>query len=109
MLTKNKRFIIFFALSMFFMTMPVFATKTGETVNSVWNTAYGIIKEIGTPIATATAVCSAFYYFSPLGANNDRGQETAKKLIVGAVVGLLIIYLTPAIVNAIVNILESMS
>ena len=79
-------------------------TTTGQLVSGFWATIYSVIKEIGTPLATATLVCSAFYFFI---IGKDRNSlDKAKSLMIGSIVGLAIIYLAPTIINAVITALN---
>ena len=79
-------------------------STTGTLVAGFWATIYGVIKEIGTPLATATLVCSAFYFFI---IGKDRNSlDKAKGLMIGSIVGLAIIYLAPTIINAVITALN---
>lgn len=107
--TKVLFTIITVVLCMFMVTAPVFAddggayeTKTGEMVNDLWeNTIYKVIKEVGGTLAIATFVCSAFYFF--VIGKSKAGNDLARNLMIGAAIGILIIYAGPVVMRAVIR------
>jgi hypothetical protein len=88
-------------------SIAVLLSPTGDLVNKLWQTVYGVIKDIGTPLATATLVCSSFYFF--IVGKDKNSLDKAKGLMIGSIVGLLIIYLAPTIISAVVDAINSLS
>lgn len=76
-----------------------------DIVQNLFNEFWRIVKEIGTPLASATVVCSAFYFFI-IGSDKNR-LDKAKSLMIGAFAALLIIYFGPTIVNYVVDALSN--
>lgn len=81
-------------------------TDIGNAVDSLWNSIYQVIKEVGGTLAIATFVCSAFYYFI-LGTSKN-SLETAKRVMVGAAVGIIIIYLGPVVIQTIISVVSGL-
>ena len=92
---------------MFIDSAAMLLSPTGELVGKLWSTVYGVIKDIGTPLATATFVCSAFYFF--IIGKDKNSLDKARGLMIGAIVGLLIIYLAPTIINAVIDAINSLN
>lgn len=89
-------------------TLPVHAepgTTTGTIVNNLWKEIYTVIKEIGTPLATATLAASAFYFF--IIGKDKSSLDKAKGLMIGSGAGLAIIYVAPKIIDAIIKIVSA--
>ena len=84
----------------------IFLSPTGELVNKLWQSLYQVIKDIGTPLATATFVCSAFYFF--VVGKNKNWIDNARALMIGSIVGLLIIYLAPTIIKAVIDVVATL-
>lgn len=81
-------------------------TEVGKLANNLWQLAWNIIKEVGQPLAFVTLVSSAFYYFTPWGSKNN--LDMARKLMIGSIAGLVIIYLGPTVVNYVISVLEQL-
>lgn len=76
--------------------------SVGQIVTDLWNsTIYTNIQEIGGTLAIATFVCSAFYFF--IIGRSKNGLELAKALMIGAGVGIIIIYIGPAVIRVIID------
>lgn len=81
-------------------------TSVGDIVNKLWdNVIYTNIKEIGGTLAIATFVCSAFYFF--IIGRSKNGLELAKALMIGAGVGIVIIYIGPTVINLVINAVQN--
>lgn len=81
-------------------------TDIGKAVDNLWTTTiYGPIKDIGGTLAIATFVCSAFYFF--IIGKNKNGLELAKGLMIGAGVGIAIIYFGPGIISFITKAISN--
>lgn len=109
---KTKRIftIITVVTFMLMFSMTVFAaeTETGKLVEDLWNnTIYMVIQEVGGTLAIATFVCSAFYFF--VIGKSKAGTDLARNLMIGAGVGILIIYVGPIVVNAIIKAASNIS
>ena len=103
---KQKTLLIAIAvlLSIGVTVTPIFAatTTTGQLVENLWNnTIYQVIKEVGGTLAIATFVCSAFYFF--VIGKSSHGLDFARGLMIGAAIGIVIIYLGPTIINAVID------
>jgi hypothetical protein len=83
------------------------AVSIGDIVVNIWNQTYGIIKAVGTPLATATLAFSAFYFFF-IGRDKDYLAK-AKKMMIDSLVGLLIIYAAVPIINWFVDIAKTVA
>lgn len=82
-------------------------TEIGQLVNNLWtSTLYPIIQDVGGTLAIATFVCSAFYFFI-IGKSKD-GLNLAKGLMIGSGIGIIIIYLAPKVINAVITAVQKM-
>ena len=90
----------------YLLPFVLFQTDIGKAVDTLWADIYTVIKEVGGTLAIATFVCSAFYYFI-LGTSKN-SLDNAKRIMVGAGVGIIIIYLGPVVINAIIKIVSGL-
>ena len=85
---------------------PLGDTVAGQIATGIWNEAYSMIKEIVVPLATSTFALS-FVYFTWIGKDRD-SLDKAKKLMIGSIAAVIIVYVAPKIINAFVTIAKSL-
>ena len=108
MLKKNKVIMTLLITVMCIVAVgcPVFAeSTTGGMVAGIWDTVYGVIKEVGGTLSIATFVCSGFYFF--IIGKSQRSLDLARGLMIGAAAGIIIIYIGPTIMKAVINLASS--
>ena len=81
------------------------ATVAGDIATGIWTEGYAMIKEIVVPLATSTFALS-FVYFTWIGKDRD-SLDKAKKLMLGSILAIIIVYIAPKIINAFVTIAQN--
>jgi hypothetical protein len=125
---KNLVLMILFSINLFFVSIPALADDEEETILSAatgdicteWQidsgmcniTLRGMILKILNwflfflgLVATGSCIYGGFMYV--ISAGNDQNIEKAKKLIIYAAIGIIIIMLSAVLINALIGISSS--
>ncbi len=79
-------------------------TDIGKAVGDIWGSVYTVIKEVGGTLAVATLAVSGLYYFV-IGQDRE-SLDKAKRFIKGSIIGIIIIYLAPLVIKAVIEIVS---